>query len=350
MTVHGAKGLEAPVVILADATADPARMGRTPITLDVELGSAGLSPLLRPKKEERCPPFDTMIAAEEKRDLEEHWRLLYVALTRAADRLVSGVAPKPKKDGSEARPENCWHVAVERAMVSVGADQADHGAWGPALVYGARPRGGRGPGRDGASSPPRLARLDANGGSSGIASAEAACSIGHRRRSGQRAAAERRRCVRQRFAGRGFTSLLERLPEVPRISAPMRRIAGSNIQPASLTPIAATDRRTGLPHSRTTRASRHCSAGLAGGGAACGDPAGRASHRRNGRSSAGRRRARVRAGLQDRPCACTRSRHPCVPPGADGGLCRGAAGDLSGETVRAALLYTAGPRLFELPS
>ena len=50
-----------------------------------------------------------MIAAEEKRDLEEHWRLLYVALTRAGERLiVAGVAPKPKADGSEARPANCW--------------------------------------------------------------------------------------------------------------------------------------------------------------------------------------------------------------------------------------------------
>ncbi|HEU5482362.1 MAG TPA: UvrD-helicase domain-containing protein, partial [Sphingomicrobium sp.] len=105
MTVHGAKGLEAPVVILADATADPARLGRTPITLEFEFGSSGVAPLLRPKKEERCPPFEELIAAEEKRDLEEHWRLLYVALTRAADRLiVAGVAPRPKKDGSEARP------------------------------------------------------------------------------------------------------------------------------------------------------------------------------------------------------------------------------------------------------
>ena len=37
MTVHGAKGLEAPVVILADATADPARLGRTPLTVDIEV-------------------------------------------------------------------------------------------------------------------------------------------------------------------------------------------------------------------------------------------------------------------------------------------------------------------------
>jgi ATP-dependent helicase/nuclease subunit A len=138
MTVHGAKGLEAPVVILADATADPARLGRTPLTLDFEIvDGAGAAPLLRPKKEERTTPFEERIVAEEKRDLEEHWRLLYVALTRAADRLiVAGVAPKPKKDGSEARPLNCWHVAVERAMASLGAIPAVHGKWGDGLFYG----------------------------------------------------------------------------------------------------------------------------------------------------------------------------------------------------------------------
>jgi ATP-dependent helicase/nuclease subunit A len=137
MTVHGAKGLEAPVVILADATADPAKLGRTPITLDFAIGPAGVAPLLRPKKEERGPPFEERIAEEEKRDLEEHWRLLYVALTRAADRLiVTGVAPKPKRDGSDARPVNCWHVAVERAMAAVNAEAADHGGWGAGLRYG----------------------------------------------------------------------------------------------------------------------------------------------------------------------------------------------------------------------
>ena len=137
MTVHGAKGLEAPVVILADATADPARLGRTPISLDFDLGN-GVAPLLRPKKEERCPPFEELILAEEKRDIEEHWRLLYVALTRAADRLiVAGAAPKPKKDGSDPRPSNCWHLAVQAAMQSLEAEAADHGKWGTALVHGA---------------------------------------------------------------------------------------------------------------------------------------------------------------------------------------------------------------------
>jgi ATP-dependent helicase/nuclease subunit A len=128
MTVHGAKGLEAPVVIIADATADPARLGRTPITLDIEVEGAGLAPLLRPKKDERRPPFDQIIADQERRDLEEHMRLLYVALTRAADRLiVSGVMPKPKKDGSDPRPPNSWHLIVERAMTAMGAESVETG-------------------------------------------------------------------------------------------------------------------------------------------------------------------------------------------------------------------------------
>jgi ATP-dependent helicase/nuclease subunit A len=142
MTVHGAKGLEAPVVILADATADPARLGRTPVALGYNLGAGHEAPLLRPRKEERTAPFEEIIAAQEKRDLEEHWRLLYVALTRAADRLiVAGVAPKPKKDGSEARPPQCWHVAVERAMTALDAAAVDQGRWGSSLVYGAAASG-----------------------------------------------------------------------------------------------------------------------------------------------------------------------------------------------------------------
>ena len=138
MTVHGAKGLEAPVVILADATADPARIGRTPIALNYEIARDRVVPVLRPRKEERRPPFEEIVARDEKRDLEEHMRLLYVALTRAADRLiVSGVAPKPRKDGSDPRPANSWHLIVQRAMEAQGAlPAAIHGEWGTDLVYG----------------------------------------------------------------------------------------------------------------------------------------------------------------------------------------------------------------------
>jgi ATP-dependent helicase/nuclease subunit A len=124
MTVHGAKGLEAPVVILADSTADPAKVGRPPITLDFPVRRVGTAPLLRPRKEERNSPFAELIADQEVRDLQEHWRLLYVALTRASDRLiVAGVAPTTE------RPANCWHRHVEAALVSLGAEPADGGGW-----------------------------------------------------------------------------------------------------------------------------------------------------------------------------------------------------------------------------
>lgn len=138
MTVHGAKGLEAPVVIVADATGDPAKLGRTPIALDFEVEGAGRAPLLRPRKDERCPPFEEIILEQEARDLEEHMRLLYVAMTRAADRLiVSGVQPKEKKDGSDPRPANSWHRIVEQAMAAVKAEPLDQGKWGVALRYAA---------------------------------------------------------------------------------------------------------------------------------------------------------------------------------------------------------------------
>ncbi len=131
MTVHGAKGLEAPVVILADATADPKNLGRTPLTLEFPVTCIGPAPLLRPKKQERCSPFQELIDDEEVRDLQEHMRLLYVALTRAKDRLiVAGMAPKRE------RSEDCWHRRVERALTAIGADPDDEGA----LIY----RGGTG--------------------------------------------------------------------------------------------------------------------------------------------------------------------------------------------------------------
>jgi ATP-dependent helicase/nuclease subunit A len=133
MTVHGAKGLEAPIVILADATADPARLGGISRTLDFPVSGVGEVPLVRPRKAERVSPFAEIIAHEEVRDLEEHWRLLYVGLTRAEERLViAGL--EPKVNGG-IRPENSWHLRVERALVSLGGQQSEDANWGEILRY-----------------------------------------------------------------------------------------------------------------------------------------------------------------------------------------------------------------------
>ena len=133
MTVHGAKGLEAPVVLLADATSDPSRLGGPARTLDFPLPGVGKAPLLRPRKAERMPPFEALIAAEESADLEEHWRLLYVALTRASEKLV--IAGLDTGNSKGELPENCWHVRVERALAALGADRTAHDVWGEVLTY-----------------------------------------------------------------------------------------------------------------------------------------------------------------------------------------------------------------------
>jgi len=133
MTVHGAKGLEAPVVLLADATSDPSRLGGPARTLDFPLPGVGKAPLLRPRKAERMPPFDALISEEEKADLEEHWRLLYVALTRASERLV--VAGLDTSNSKGDLPENSWHVRVDRALAALGAEREVNDVWGEVATY-----------------------------------------------------------------------------------------------------------------------------------------------------------------------------------------------------------------------
>ena len=131
MTVHGAKGLESPIVILADATADPDRIGGTSRILDLPLpDGSGKAPLIRPRKLEMVEPFATIAAEEKARDLEEHWRLLYVGLTRASERLViTGVLPASRL------ADDSWYIRTERALAGLGATWAPDPHWGEAITY-----------------------------------------------------------------------------------------------------------------------------------------------------------------------------------------------------------------------
>ena len=96
MTVHGAKGLEAPVVILPDTSTRAAAQGGP-------LLQTGGGFLWCARKAEDCT---ASAAARQKRSDDadgESLRLLYVALTRARDRLIlCGVEPRraAMKDGS----------------------------------------------------------------------------------------------------------------------------------------------------------------------------------------------------------------------------------------------------------
>ena len=109
MTVHGAKGLEAPVVFLADTTTRPE--GHHPPSLLPLPAQTGAPPLvwMKGEKEDVGPMTDARLAARaETRD--EYRRLLYVAMTRAAEHLiVCGIE-------SKKRPEGCWYDLVLQSL------------------------------------------------------------------------------------------------------------------------------------------------------------------------------------------------------------------------------------------
>nr|WP_107962636.1 double-strand break repair helicase AddA [Sphingomonas sp. PP-CE-3G-477] len=116
MTAHGAKGLQAPLVILADATADPSAAPRSILKWAPEPGAAPI-PVFRPRSSERGGPLDAVVSVAEQRELEEHWRLFYVAATRAEERLVIAGALGPRAKG--VPPENSWYAAADRALTAL---------------------------------------------------------------------------------------------------------------------------------------------------------------------------------------------------------------------------------------
>jgi ATP-dependent helicase/nuclease subunit A len=136
MTVHGAKGLEAPVVILPDTTARALDQGGP--LLETEAGGF----LWAPRKADDCP---ASAAARERRGLDnehESARLLYVALTRARDRLiVCGVARRPgSRDGGKPRfDERSWYDFADRAFETLPSRAFALEGGGEGRRYGPEP-------------------------------------------------------------------------------------------------------------------------------------------------------------------------------------------------------------------
>ncbi|AOH85434.1 DNA helicase UvrD [Sphingomonas panacis] len=123
MTAHGAKGLQAPLVILADAAVDPTRSPRTTLKWPVDEIQATL-PIFRPRKEE-AGPLAEIAEATARRELEEHWRLFYVAATRAEERLVIAGSLGPLAKGEP--PPASWYAAADLAMTDLGVARAADG-------------------------------------------------------------------------------------------------------------------------------------------------------------------------------------------------------------------------------
>ncbi len=124
MTVHGSKGLEAPIVILPDT-------GKRQPARDAEIMMAGDTPLWKVPSDASPALISAARVDARKREENERLRLLYVALTRAEKWLIVAAAGDVGKDGSS------WYQMVEAAMARAGATQIPgtqtlrlaHGDW-----------------------------------------------------------------------------------------------------------------------------------------------------------------------------------------------------------------------------
>ncbi len=127
MTVHGSKGLQAPIVILADACVDPTRKVDSSFDWPVEIIGRDAQvtlPVYSLPKAQRIGPLAEAHDIAREADMQEHWRLLYVAMTRAAERLyVCGTLGKKAKEP----PKESWYAAIERSFMTLGCDWIDMG-------------------------------------------------------------------------------------------------------------------------------------------------------------------------------------------------------------------------------
>ena len=144
MTVHGSKGLQAKIVILADATNDPGARKERGFDWPTDGGKV---PLLFVKKDERPEALAYLADKLAVAEMQEHWRLLYVAMTRAERMLfVAGALAKRAKDGLP--PEDSWYAAIQPVVMELAGDWQPTmgGIWPSECAYvvgGREPRGAR---------------------------------------------------------------------------------------------------------------------------------------------------------------------------------------------------------------
>lgn len=128
LTCHGAKGLEAPIVFIADATF-------TPTTRDRLLWTEQGLPLWRVGSDLQDPVSRAADQCAQQAQQQEHRRLLYVALTRAREHLI--IAGWRRRNQSAST----WCDWIGAGMTRLGATRTPSSALqGEILEYGA-PRG-----------------------------------------------------------------------------------------------------------------------------------------------------------------------------------------------------------------
>ncbi len=138
LTAHGSKGLQAPIVILADATGNP---DRGPVRAgELATDDGRVVPLPSMPKEAKAGPVVAAEEAKKAREREEHWRLMYVAMTRAEEALYIGGALMPS---DKELPEASWYAVAQALFDDEGvadpiwSERHDVGALGDLQAPGA---------------------------------------------------------------------------------------------------------------------------------------------------------------------------------------------------------------------
>ncbi len=139
MTVHGAKGLEAPVVFLVDTTTSPSDTQRLRL-INLPTGNAaphgGRVVVWAGRKAEDPAAVAAARAAMLTDTEDEYRRLLYVAMTRAADRLiVGGCMPGNMRT---VRPQS-WYDLIDKGLASSGLHVQEFEAAGTKVKRYSRP-------------------------------------------------------------------------------------------------------------------------------------------------------------------------------------------------------------------
>ncbi len=121
MTVHGAKGLEANIVFLPDTCTVPNRQHDPKILdlVDGALADGGPVPVWPIAKAYETAPVAAAREHLREKQHEEYNRLLYVAMTRACDRLyVCGYETKRGRDAG------CWYNMIAEALTPLARQVA----------------------------------------------------------------------------------------------------------------------------------------------------------------------------------------------------------------------------------
>lgn len=140
MTVHASKGLERPVIILPDTTRSP-KSGRSSSIFSHD--QAGL--IWSPRKDADPEVVAELREMERRKQQAEHQRLLYVALTRARDRLIVCGWQQGRGRGSVA--EDSWYARLAERWTGEGWEVCETPLSGPEGERLAGLRFGRSPSR-----------------------------------------------------------------------------------------------------------------------------------------------------------------------------------------------------------